>query len=310
MDKSEQLAEMVIQAVEYYFEKKVQPILANIAQVKHDLELMGSSYVQQSSLHELESKLQELEQRPVVKSVDPADVAAEVSRQIALVPPPEDGKSVDLGAIFTEIGSAVSRAVEQIPKPRDGTDGKDGKDGTNGKDGGRGPAGADGVGVTVADVQPLLQMMVDQIPRPSDGKDGESVSEEQVQQMVERAFSQMPTPKDGKDAVLDLEEIRRFLKAEVDAWPRPKDGEDGLGLEDLSVELLNGRNLVLAFANGLREKKFELVIPWQIYKGLYESGRKYQAGDVVTFAGSQFTAKVDTDQPPKTGDWLLSVKRG
>ena len=123
MDKTEQLAEMVIQAVQFYFEKKVEPILKSIAEVKSDLVIAGSGFASLAALDDIWSKLQALEDRPVATPVDPATIASEVSRQIALVPPPADGKSVDLGALFTEIGSAVTRAVAEIPRAVDGKDG-------------------------------------------------------------------------------------------------------------------------------------------------------------------------------------------
>ena len=119
MDKTEQLAEMVIQAVQFYFEKKVEPILKSIAEVKSDLVIAGSGFASLAALDDIWSKLQALEDRASSHASGPGDnIASEVSRQIALVPPPADGKSVDLGALFTEIGSAVARRSGR--DPRDG----------------------------------------------------------------------------------------------------------------------------------------------------------------------------------------------
>ena len=152
---------------------------------------------------------------------------------------------------------------------------------------------------------PLIKQAVDEIPRPVDGingKDGDP---------GERGADGI-NGKDGKDAVLDAESVRRDIALEVhrelSTWERPK---DGLGIEDWNAELKDdGRTLVLSVDNGVKSKAQEILIPWQIYRGLWEASRKYQKGDVVTYGGSQFTAKVDTDQAPKTDDWLLSVKRG
>jgi len=261
MDKTEQYAEMVIHAVQTYCEKQVAPVLAALAEARREIDLQRSIINDNADeLLKAVEKIAVLESRPVAKSVDPDLVSAEVRRQISLIPPPEDGKSVDLGALFSEISGAVSRAVDAIPKPENGKDGAAGKDGEAGKDGAAGEKGADG--------------------RDADPVDMEFLKE-----------------------VLALEVHR-----ELSSWPRPK---DGLGLEGMSAELKeDGRTIVLKFANGETESRHEILIPWQIYRGIFESGKQYKAGDVVTFGGSQYTAKVDTTKPPKTPDWILSVKHG
>ena len=258
MDKTEQYAEMVIHAVQTYCEKQVAPILAALAEAKREIGLQ-KEIINGELLNALE-RITELEARPMVKDIDPDLVSAEVHRQISLIPTPVDGKSVDLGALFTEISGAVSRAVDAMPKAKDG---EPGKDGDPGKDGAPGDPGKDG----------------------APGRDAD------------------PVDMDFLKEILALEVHR-----ELSSWPKPK---DGLGLESMSAELLeDGRTLVLRFANGETESRHEIFIPWQIYRGVYESNRLYKAGDVVTFGGSQYTAKVDTTKPPKTTDWILSVKHG
>jgi integrin beta 3 len=48
-----------------------------------------------------------------------------------------------------------------------------------------------------------------------------------------------------------------------------------------------------------------------VYRGTFQSGRGYDAGDTVTYGGSLFVAQRDTNAPPGDGDaWKLAAKRG
>ena len=51
-----------------------------------------------------------------------------------------------------------------------------------------------------------------------------------------------------------------------------------------------------------------------VYRGTYQRGKAYEAGDAVTFAGSVLVAARDTSATPETqaagDDWRLAVKRG
>ena len=49
-------------------------------------------------------------------------IAEEVSRQVALIPRPADGKSVDLAELTQAIIDAAAKAVAAMPKPADGKD--------------------------------------------------------------------------------------------------------------------------------------------------------------------------------------------
>ncbi len=47
------------------------------------------------------------------------------------------------------------------------------------------------------------------------------------------------------------------------------------------------------------------------YKGVYAPGTFYKDGNAVTFGGSIWIAKADTETAPgKSEDWQLAVKRG
>ncbi len=491
MDKTEALADMVIQSVQVFLERRLAPIVESIAAIKRELEVRGAAptadFVRAEAsaaalsllghlpkpidgksvtVDEVEPMLERLVEKHVAaipkpengepgKDADPAAMAAEITRQIALVPPPKDGKSIDLGAIFSEIGTAVNRAVEALPKPKDGDS------------------------VTLDDVRPLIAAVVAEIPVPKDGAPAEPVDYEfvtnqvrllvdqrwlempkpvgpdevrqivvgelgpeiitlrgmipvaingkdaevdyaRIDAVIEEKIAAIPRPKDGPpgspgakgdpgepgpvgigergekgeagpqgepgpvgigergergepgpqgekgmpgelgpmgmgergekgdpgesvhpdtirvmvtDAVdvavtkaiaalppidperVDMEEVRRLLTDEVirtlATWERPKDGADGLGFDDMSMDLKeDGRTMVFRLSRDGREKVFEIINPVQIYRGIHKSGARYQRGDTVTYAGSQFTAKCDTDKSPETEDWVLSVKRG
>jgi hypothetical protein len=61
---------------------------------------------------------------------------------------------------------------------------------------------------------------------------------------------------------------------------------------------------------------FRCAMPVLVYRGVYEYGRRYDAGDVVTFAGSLWHCNAATGAKPDehTEDavkpWTLAVKRG
>lgn len=92
-----------------------------------------------------------------------------------------------------------------------------------------------------------------------------------------------------------------------------RDGLDGLGFEDLTIEQgPDLRTFTFKFSNGIRSKEQTFRLPVQIYRGLYESGRTYQQGDVVTKGGAQWHADQDTKDVPGAGPtaWTLCVSRG
>jgi len=68
---------------------------------------------------------------------------------------------------------------------------------------------------------------------------------------------------------------------------------------------------VLTLADG-RELKSEFKLTGlMLYEQIYQSGRQYEMGDVVTNDGSMWVALKDTNGAPgKSADWRLAVKRG
>jgi hypothetical protein len=90
------------------------------------------------------------------------------------------------------------------------------------------------------------------------------------------------------------------------------DGRDGLGFDDLTVAFDGDRTLDLTFARGAEKKSFPIVLPFLRYVGVYQDGKSYATGDVVTWAGSTWTAAEATTTKPGDGSksWQLCVKRG
>jgi collagen type III alpha len=93
------------------------------------------------------------------------------------------------------------------------------------------------------------------------------------------------------------------------------DGKDGT-LEQLEAQFDGERTLTFTHANGTPVKggivKFAAV---PLERGVYLAERAYEAGDVVTYGGSSWIAKAETQgHQPGTNDggpfWRLMVKRG
>jgi len=236
--------------------------------------------------------------------------------------PGKDGRDGKDGALG-ERGADGAAGAAGLPgeKGADGINGRDGADGLSGKDGApgeRGEKGADGINGKDG----------------RDGIDGRNVEPEVVRQLVDevatKAIAEIPRPKDGepgeRGATGEQGEAGRDGRDGQPGVPgapgekgldgiNGRDGVDGIGIEDVALELKeDGRTMIVRFSGAGREKSFEVVCPWQIYRGVYVSGKRYARGDVVTYGGSQFTAKQDTTEPPETkgtgGGWQLSVKRG
>jgi hypothetical protein len=97
--------------------------------------------------------------------------------------------------------------------------------------------------------------------------------------------------------------------------PAGKDGlngKDGVGFDDLSVDFDGDRTIALTFVRGVEKKTFPIALPFLRYQGVYEEGKSYDEGDVVTWAGSTWTAKEATATRPGDGSqgWQLCVKKG
>jgi len=96
-----------------------------------------------------------------------------------------------------------------------------------------------------------------------------------------------------------------------------RDGADGLGFDDLTADLdTDTKTLRVRAVRGDQTRDLlSVVVPFTVYRGVWELGRLYLAGDQVTWAGSQWIAQRATrDRPGEDGPgaraWVLSAKRG
>jgi hypothetical protein len=78
----------------------------------------------------------------------------------------------------------------------------------------------------------------------------------------------------------------------------------------------DGERSLTLMADGTPIKGGTLTLPIPIYRGVFEEGKTYPAGDEVTFAGSVWiakmttTAKPDENTPDGKRAWQLCVRRG
>jgi integrin beta 3 len=97
-----------------------------------------------------------------------------------------------------------------------------------------------------------------------------------------------------------------------------KDGADGLGFDDLEVEHDGARTFSFKFVRGERVKTFgPFKTAALIYRGVFDMGAAYEAGDVVTYGGAMWHANGDSsgirpDAHTKSAQraWTLCVMRG
>lgn len=169
------------------------------------------------SLAPLTKRLEALEARPVVNGKDgrdglngkdapPVEILPIVDQVLKLIPPPTfDAAMVEL---------MVRRAVDAIPRAKDGAPGKD----------------AD-ASVIAADVFDRVSKM---IPTPKDGKDVDpSLIALMIEAQVSKAVAAIPAPKDGRDGK-DAEPVNvAAVVADVlRQVPVPKNGRDGTDGKD------------------------------------------------------------------------------
>jgi hypothetical protein len=297
-----------------------------------------------SALKPLQERLAAVEARPVVNGKDGAPgkdgshgkdadesrilaleatiatLRAELLQYRATVP--------EMSDIDALVKTAVAVEVARMPRAKDGEPGKS---------------------VELSDVEPLVKAAVEAIPRP---QDGHSVTVDDVAPLVAaevaKAVSALPVPPEpvsvadaliardgqltvtftdgtvkavgvvvGKDA--DPDEIKRMVDDAVAEIPRPKDGAPGRDgrLEDLRMEFDGQRTCRWTFKDGTPVEGGEVRVPSMLYQGLYDATKQYEVGDVTTWGGSMWVAKVptkgidpDENSPAGKRSWALGVMRG
>jgi hypothetical protein len=232
----------------------------------------------------------------------------EIQKAIDAMPKPKDGAdgkdgaSVSHEAVLRMIGSEVTKAVSEAPKPKDGRDGRDGE--------------SVRAEVVAAMVASEVAKAAASLPLPSDGKDGAPGRDALQIEVLDGIDEQRSYPR-GTFATLRGGLVRSFRATD----PLPHDGNlerSGWhvvtrGLDDISIGLdddLRTVKIKMACTDGrLVEETFS--VPAMVYRGVYERG-SHQKGDAVTWGGSVWVARRDTSEPPKgpSDDWVLAVKRG
>lgn len=246
------------------------------------------------------------------------DLGERVKAAVDAIPRPkdgEDGKSVTAEDVAPLIADEVAKAVQAIPTPKDGES------------------------VTVDQLSPVIaeqvSKAVEQLPKP---KDGESVPPTEVQRMVEQAVAKamqaVPPPKDGqagRDALqlelqpcIDLEKAYprgTYARHAGGLW-RAFEATKGMhgwecvvdGIADLRIEQ-DGRQFTLVARTSSGEEVSKSVkVAALVDRGVFKMDEPYEAGDGVTWGGSFFIAQKDAPggRPGEPGcdGWRLAVKRG
>lgn len=247
-------------------------------------------------------------------------------------------------ALAPGIEEAVKKAVDAVPRPKDGED------------------------FPVEEVERMVAAAVSAIPPAKDGEDGSSVClsdlEPVVAEAVGKAVAAIPAPKDGESVAAD--DVRRMVDEEVakalGSIPRAKDGEPGRdalqlelqpeidmakayprgtyarhagglwrafettkglhgwecvvdGIADLRIEQPSAREFTLvARTSSGAEVSRSIKVAALVDKGVFRAEEGYEAGDGVTWGGSFFIAQKDAPigKPGEPGcdGWRLAVKRG
>jgi integrin beta 3 len=212
----------------------------------------------------------------------------------------------DIDVVARAIAEVAAPLLERIAalearQPGKGEKGEQGERGTDGLDGNHGTDGKDGV----------------------DGTNGKDADLEAVKSLiwetVDRAVAALPVAKDGRDGV-DGKDGRDGLSGQPGRDGEKgadglngKDGSDGMGFGDLVVEHDGERTFFLRAVRGIDSKPLgEFIVPVQIYRNVWLASKRYERGDVVTWAGSMWHANKTTTEKPGEGskDWTLCVKKG
>lgn len=265
------------------------------------------------------------------KDADPEVMKTAIDEAVAALPKAQDGTSVTPEELQPVIDAAVTRAVEALPKAKDGEDGKS---------------------VSIEDVRPIVDQAVDTavkaLPAPEKGdpgkdydpdvlatavreavaaipvpKDGMSITVEDMAPAIEKAVSEaiakMPVPKDGvgiAGAVIDRD--GNLVVTLTDGKQVPlgrvigKDGDPGLAFEDMTEETADdGRTVIRRYSRGEQVKEFRHTFAVVLDRGVFKDGTEYVKGDGVTSGGSFWIAQKETKERPGTSDaWRLAVKKG
>lgn len=246
------------------------------------------------------------------------DLGERVKAAVDAIPRPkdgEDGKSVTAEDVAPLIADEVAKAVKAIPAPKDGES------------------------VTVDQLSPVIaeqvSKAVEQLPKP---KDGQSIPATEVQRMVDEAVAKavqaIPAPKAGeagRDALqlelqpcIDLEKAYprgTYARHAGGLW-RAFEATKGMhgwecvvdGIADLRIEQDGRQFTLVAKTSSGAEVSKSVKVAALVDRGVFKMDEPYEAGDGVTWGGSFFIAQKDAPggRPGEPGcdGWRLAVKRG
>jgi integrin beta 3 len=111
-----------------------------------------------------------------------------------------------------------------------------------------------------------------------------------------------------------LEEVRALARIPGPQGKQGIPGRDGLGFDAIEPIDDDGEYGFKFVAAGqvVKECRFRKPVAnfADVYRGIWKPG-DYRRGEIVTYGGSAFLAKADTeDKPEKSDAWVLWVKRG
>lgn len=211
----------------------------------------------------------------------------------ALIPTPENGKSVTID----EVRPLVEEAVAAIPRIV-----QDGKD------------------ATPEQIAEAVDKALATWERP---KDGESVTLEQLRPLVDetvaKRVAEIPASKDGVGlAGMLIDRDGELVATLTDGTTKKlgpvvgKDGEPGVGWDEATEEMADdGRTIVRRYAKGDQVTEFRHTFAVVLDRGVFKDGSEYVAGDGVTYGGSFWIAQATTkDKPGNSDAWRLAVKKG
>lgn len=216
------------------------------------------------------------------------------------------------------------KRIEELEarEPQPGRDGRDGNDGRDGAD---------------ADMDALkahLGSLVAALPVPQDGKDGADADMDVLKAHLDSLVAALPAPRDGADgvglagAVIDRAgelnitltngEVRNLGPvvgkdgSDGDPGRDGQDGRNGEAWDQMAVERVGPRTVRLSFGTGDRSASHDLQFPVPLYRGVFVEGDEYEAGDLVTWAGSLWHCNDPSAEKPGDGSkaWTLAAKRG
>ncbi len=239
---------------------------------------------------------------PPGRDVDMGEVESIIARAVDALPKPRDGKDGDPGpkgdrgkdgrdVDFAQVEAAVARAVDAIPRPRDGVDGKDGTPGER---------GADGRDVDMGEVESIIRDLVAAIRAPADGRDG---------------VDGTPGPAGERGPPGFLAEVRAWedgvhyagavVAHDGSTWQAVRDTGKAPPHEDwicLALGGANGRDGVDG-KDGADGRSFEV-------RGTWLDVGTYRRMDVVMLNGASFVAKRDDPGPCPGEGWQLLSSQG